>query len=167
MKTRRGMVVVGSALLAFGVITASAFFGSRIIEQWYCWRLKDESLEVVGKHLESELAPARLAAARILVAAGLSAYPIITKAIEDPYKPIWDKTVNSLVTIGPDAVPALLAVLRVDDSGDLRHTGAIPALLRIGSDALPGMEKAFGDPEWEVRATAAVALRFFALSGNH
>lgn len=102
---------------------------------------------------------AHLRAARALVEVGEPAYYSISEALSNSYDPIWKHTVEALVRIGEPAVPALLAAIRMEGSGDLRHNGGVAALQKMGAAAHPALKKALDDKDSAVRMSAAIALR--------
>jgi len=123
------------------------------------------------EQLKSEDEKIRHKAATALIAMGEPSYSALAQFLNSPYEPdgsdnvARDRAVASFAELGPSAVPALLAAIRLDASGDLRHNGGIAALLRMGPTAFPELEKALQDSNQEVRASALVALRFFGMGG--
>jgi HEAT repeat protein len=118
-----------------------------------------QTLDEWEKMLDSDDDAVNLKAARAMIAMDDPAYAVLAEALSNPYRPIWKRTVESMVTIGEPAVPALLAVIRLERSGDLRHNGGIAAIQRMGEAALPGLKKAIESNDAEVRMSAIVALR--------
>ena len=118
-----------------------------------------KSLDEWVKALSDDEPETRLKAARALVAIGEPAFPAISNALSDSYQPVWQNTVDSLVKIGEPSVPALLAAIRLESSGDLRHNGGVAALQQMGAAAHPALGIALNDKDPDVRMSAAVALR--------
>ncbi len=124
------------------------------------------------EQLKSQDAESRRRAAGAFVAMGEPSYPALAQFLNTPYKPddrrnvALDRAEASFAESGPPAVPALLAAVRLEASGDLRHNGGIAALTRMGAAAAPALAKALRDPDKEVRASSVLALRFVSLSGQ-
>jgi HEAT repeat protein len=103
---------------------------------------------------------------------GEPSYSALAQFLNSPYKPddrnnvALDRAVASFAELGPSAVPALLAAIRLEASGDLRHNGGIAALGKMGPTAFPALEKALQDSDREVRVSTVVALRFFGMAGG-
>lgn len=125
--------------------------------------------------LSSEQKEVRSQAARTLVEIGSPAYPALSEVLSHYYKqvdgqwidsPVWQNTVESLVTIGPSAVPVSLALIRLEQGVDLRHNAGVSALLRMGKVAGPALEEALQHQDIEVRGSAVVALRLLGMSGQ-
>ncbi len=103
-------------------------------------------------------ADVRLGAAELLgKVGGAMCVPRLVAALSDEDDAIRRAAVQSLVAIGPDAIPALAAAVTADDR--MQRRGTVLALAQIeSSDAVPGLIAALAVPDWFVPRTAAAAL---------
>ncbi len=108
--------------------------------------------------LQSDNGSNRIHAARALVAVGPSAAQALAHAIG--YGP-WEKTamIDAFVSLGSDAVPMMLALIRTEQSWELRHNPGLDGILKMGTNALPGLEEALREPDWEIRGCVIDCLR--------
>ena len=65
---------------------------------------------------------------------------------------------DSLIKIGPDAVPALIQVTKDEDADEYVQIWAAFALIELGSDAVPSLSEALRDGDEGVRTWTAIAL---------
>jgi len=110
--------------------------------------------------LQSQNASNRIHAAKALVAVGPSAAQPLAHAM-GPSQP--EKTASAMldafVSLGPDAVPMMLALIRTEQSFELRHNPGLHGILKMGTNALPGLEEAFRSPDWVTRGNTIDSLR--------
>ena len=133
------------------------------------WEGRQDSSEAVVHHgktlnewvelLKGEDAEARLRAARVLIEIGRPAYPALSEVLTNPDEATWEHTVEAFVKIGEPAVPASLAAIYMERSGDLRHNGGVAAIQQMGEAAHPALKHALRDDDQMVRFAAITALR--------
>jgi len=105
-------------------------------------------------------ADVRRAAARSLGQLGKAAFPVLTKAYQDPDVEARRMVVEALGWMGPVAVPRLTWAM--EDASPAIRRSAARALGNLGVEAESArkvLEAAVSDPQEEVRAAAAKALR--------
>ncbi len=73
------------------------------------------------------------------------------------------RALDALVQQGTNAVPLMLSLVRRESSWELRHNGGAEGLIRMGTNALPGLEQALGAPERDERAAAVSILRLVSI----
>jgi HEAT repeat protein len=95
-----------------------------------------------------------LHAAQELLAIGEPAYQALYEAMSSRYNPTWQNAFQAFVEIGPEAVPAMLAVICLETTGELRHNGGAAVILEMGKTALPQLEEALKNENQEVRLAA-------------
>jgi HEAT repeat protein len=114
--------------------------------------------------LQSDNASNRLHAARALVAVGPSAVQALAHAMGHGAP---DKTrsamIDAFVSLGSEAVPMMLALIRTEQSWELRHNPGLDGILRMGTNALPGLAEALRAPEREMRGCVIDSLLLLQL----
>jgi HEAT repeat protein len=68
------------------------------------------------------------------------------------------RALDAFVRQGSNAVPLMLGLVR----GDLRHNPGLSGLLKMGTNALPGLENGLHDPDPDVRGATISVLRIVA-----
>jgi HEAT repeat protein len=110
--------------------------------------------------LQSDNASKRVHAAKVLVAVGPSAAPALAHALgPSPSQKTTSAMIDAFVDLGSDAVPMMLALIRTEQSFELRHNPGLHGLLRMGTNALPGLEAALRSPDWKIRGNVIDTLR--------
>lgn len=110
--------------------------------------------------LQSDNGSNRIQAARALVAVGPSAAQALAKAIGPiPSEKPASAMIDAFVSLGSDAVPMMLALIRSEQSWELRHNPGLDGILKMGTNALPGLEQALRAPDWETRGCVIDCLR--------
>lgn len=83
----------------------------------------------------------------------------LTRLLDDPRPAVRDRALRTLARRGPEAVPALEAVLKQPDSSVLRRRNAVWALTRLdGAAARAAVRRALNDPDESVRRAALHAV---------
>ena len=155
--------LVAAVLLAVGVLFSNAVASAQ--EQprepdakrpiVHDGKTLDEWVELLRDNDEH----AHAQAARALIAAGPAAYAALSDVLSDAYDPAWEHAVDALVKLGEPAVPALLAAIYMEQSGDLRQNGGVAALQGLGATAYPALKRALDDKDEAVRLAVITALR--------
>jgi hypothetical protein len=66
---------------------------------------------------------------------------------------------DAFVSLGSDAVPMMLALIRTEQSFEMRHNPGLHGLLKMGTNALPGLQEALHAPDWVIRGNVIDSLR--------
>jgi HEAT repeat protein len=122
----------------------------------------NEPSEVSGlvAELQSDNASNRLYAARALVAVGPSAAQALADAMtHKSSEKATAAMIDAFVGLGSDAVPMMLALIRAEQSFELRHNPGLHGILKMGTNALPGLEEALRTPDWKIRGNVIDSLR--------
>jgi hypothetical protein len=110
--------------------------------------------------LQSPNTSNRIHAAKALVAVGPSVAPALAQAM-GPRQP--EKTTSAMldafVSLGSEAVPMMLALIRTEQSFELRHNPGLHGILKMSTNALPGLELALRAPDWVTRGNVIDSLR--------
>jgi HEAT repeat protein len=143
-----------SSILAFGRICFAV--GEATPGQL---RASSEVSALVGE-LQTDNALDRVRAARALVAVGPSAAPALAQAMRQrPSEKTAPAMIDAFVGLGSDAVPMMLALIRTEQSWELRRNPGLNGILKMGTNALPGLEAALRSPDWETRGCVIDSLR--------
>src|SRR5260370_32083876 len=121
-----------------------------------------ESSEVSGlvAELQSDNASNRIHAAKALVAVGPSAAQALADAMRHrSSEKTTSAMIDAFVGLGSDAVPMMLALSRTEQSFELRHNPGLHGILKMGTNALPGLEEALRAPDWKIRGNVIDSLR--------
>lgn len=125
-----------------------------------------------ARDLEAEDPKVRREAAYQLSRPGVNAkqaLPQLIKALDDNQQQVWFGAITALANLGPDAEPALPALMaeleawqpyRKDRQGAQALYRTSLALGSIGAPAVPVLSNALASGKWHVRAGAARALGF-------
>src|SRR5437762_1441074 len=93
--------------------------------------------------LQSQNASNRIHAARALVAIGPSAAQTLAQAMGPrAAEKTTSAMLDAFVSLGSDAVPMMLALIRTEQSFEMRHNPGLHGLLKMGTNALPGLQEA-------------------------
>jgi len=111
--------------------------------------------------LSSDNASNRIYAAKSLVAIGPSAAKPLSDAMRrsSPEKTTSAAMIDAFVGLGSDAVPMMLALIGAEESFELRHNPGLLGILKMGTNALPGLEEALRAPDWKIRGNVIDSLR--------
>lgn len=138
-------------------------------------RTPEEGAPRTMEGLEADIAPLGDEAAEALANVGKAAVPSLAGALGSASENVRRRAATALELIGPDAAPAVLALLetlrdhgsRPPPRGDVKIAMIAPgspsdhaslALGRIGAPAVPGLIAALGAEDARTRANAARAL---------
>lgn len=117
-------------------------------------------LSALVAELQSDNVSNRIHAARALVAVGASAAPALAHAMgPSQSEKTTSAMIDAFVGLGSGAVPMMLALIRTEQSFELRHNPGLHGLLKMGTNALPGLEQALHAPEWIIRGNVIDSLR--------
>lgn len=182
MRVRRGArVVLGSGLLGLAVILIALGASWRTIEErWYLTKLDSEDLEEraaaiqqLGRLRSAQAAPRLIeilrpsgiegVAHRALVQIGEGAVPALLAALEGGGEPEWRFSLRILGEIGPPALPAGPAIIRIlaTTSDRTFEEESLRALEAIGPGLRPYLLEAIQDQQSGegLRRVAMAALR--------
>jgi HEAT repeat protein len=117
-------------------------------------------VSVLVAELQSDNASNRVHAARALVAVGPAGAQAVAQAMRHrPSEKTVSAMIDAFVAVGSDAVPIMLALIRAEQSWELRHNPGLNGILQMGTNALPGLEAALRSPDWETRGCVIDTLR--------
>jgi hypothetical protein len=86
--------------------------------------------------LQSDNASNRIHAARALVAVGPSSAQALAQAMgHRPSEKTASAMIDAFVRLGSDAVPMMLALIRTEQSWELRHNPGLSGILKMGTSA--------------------------------
>jgi HEAT repeat protein len=110
--------------------------------------------------LQSDDPSKRIAAARALVKIEPIPSAEVMHWVEvDSSDKTKDRALDAFVELGSEAVPMMLGLIREEKSGTLRRNGGLHGLFRMGSNSIPGLDKAMRDQTPGVRLALVSALR--------
>jgi HEAT repeat protein len=72
------------------------------------------------------------------------------------------RALDAFVRQGSNAVPLMLGLIRREQTGLLRHNPGLSGLLKMGTNALPGLENGLQDPDPDVRGATISVLPIVA-----
>ena len=120
-----------------------------------------EGLPTIEKAVQDDDVHVRDHAIALLGSYGQAGAPALASFLDQPWTSSTTKAVNTLESLGPEALPALNALERtaLNSPDKTTRVSAISALAKIGPPGYPAVAKLSEDPDPEVRAKAQSWLK--------